>query len=97
MVKTLPATTLTTEITGLTPITTYTFKVTSLNSNEDESDGLGQATVTCQTISPTTPDTDPPVGSILINNNASHTKLNLVTLNLSTNDAVQMRFSNTAT
>lgn len=80
----------TTALAGLTASTDYTFRLTSLNINGDESAGI---TVLCSTNGASS-DTTPPTGSLNINNGATYTTSNLVNLTLTTDDAVQMHFSN---
>lgn len=79
-----------TSLVGLLASTDYTFKLTSLNSNGDESSGI---TVVCTTNGASS-DTTPPTGSVSINNGATYTISNLVNLTLTTDDAVWMQFSN---
>lgn len=93
-INSFPKTTSTVNVTGLSPATTYLFNLTSLNLNGDESGGVN---VSCQTAAGGNNDVTPPVGTVLINNNATYTTSNIVNLNLTTDDAVEMRFRNSLT
>lgn len=90
-IQSFTATGASTTVPNLAASTEYVFHLTSLNANGDEGSG---ATVTCQTSGGTPPDTTPPVGTVIINNDDTYTTSNLVDLTLTTNDAAVMKFSN---